>query len=96
VWSGTGTTSSDGTFVLDIHKERVGGHAVSRCERETTLHVALAGTSPQNAPYQEVNCSGVTSNGQMRVTGFGAGGRSFSGSFWIGRTKAGDFTALRT
>lgn len=96
VWSGTASASSDGTFVLDVHKERVAGHAVSQCERQTTLHVALAGTSPQNAPYQEVNCSGVTSNGEMRVTGFGGGGRSFSGSFWIDGAKAGDFTALRT
>lgn len=96
VWSGAGTASSDGTLVLDIHKVRVGGHAVSQCERETRLYVALAGTSPQNAPYREVNCSGVTSNGEMRVTGFGAGGRSFSGSFWLDGAKAGDFTALRT
>ncbi len=96
VWSGAGTASSDGAIVLDVHKERVAGHAVSQCERRTTLHVALAGASAQNAPYQEVNCSGATSNGEMRVTGFGADGRSFSGSFWTGGAKVGDFTALRS
>jgi cytoskeletal protein RodZ len=96
VWSGTGTASSGGAIVLDVHKERVAGHAVSQCERRTTLRVALAGASAQNAPYEEVNCSGATSNGEMRVTGFGADGRSFSGSFWTGGAKVGDFTALRT
>jgi hypothetical protein len=95
VWAGQGAASSGGTAIaLDVRKESVAGHGVSRCERQTTLHaVVTAGASPQTVPYQEVNCSGATSNGEMRVSSFSGDGRSFSGSFWSGGSKLGDFTA---
>ena len=95
VWAGQGAASSGGNAIaLDVHKESVAGHGVSLCERQTTLHaVVTAGTSPQTVPYQEVNCSGATSNGEMRVNSFSGDGRSFSGSFWSSGSKLGDFTA---
>jgi len=95
VWAGRGVASSGSSAIaLDVHKTSVAGHGVSLCERQTTLHAVItAGASPQTVPYQEVNCSGVTSNGEMRVTSFSPDGRSFSGSFWSSGSKLGDFTA---
>ena len=95
VWTGRGGGSSGGNAIaLDVHKESVAGHGVSLCERQTTLHVVVtAGTSPQTVPYQEVNCSGAKSNGEMHVSSFSGDGRSFSGSFWSSGSKLGDFTA---
>jgi hypothetical protein len=97
VWSGAGTPASgSNTIVLDVHKETVAGHAVSACERRTTLHAVLtAAGSPQTVPYREVNCSGAVSTGEMRVTSVSGGG-AFSGSFWSNGSKLGDFTALQT
>lgn len=96
VWSGAGTASGgSNTIVLDVHKETVAGHAVSACERRTTLHAVLpAAGSPQTVPYREVNCSGAASTGEMRVTSFSGDGGAFSGSFWSNGSKLGDFTAL--
>lgn len=96
VWSGAGSGGGD-AIALDVHKESVAGHGVSDCERRTTLHVVLsAGAAAQTVPYREVNCSGATSTGEMRVSTFSADGRSFSGSFWSDGSKLGDFTAART
>ena len=95
VWTGRGAGSSGGNAIaLDVHKESVAGHGVSLCERQTTLHaVVTAGASPQTVPYQEVNCSGAASNGEIRISSFSSDGRSFSGSFWSSGFKPGDFTA---
>jgi len=98
VWSGSGAGSGGGNAIaLDVHKESVAGHGISACERHTTLHVVLsAGAAAQTVPYREVNCSGATSTGEMRVSTFSADGRTFSGSFWSDGAKLGDFTAART
>jgi hypothetical protein len=94
VWAGAGAPAGNGdAIVLDVHKESVAGHGVSPCERQTTLHAVVAAGSAASVPYREVNCSGVTSSGEMRVSGFSGDGRSFSGSFWSGGAKLGDFTA---
>jgi hypothetical protein len=95
VWSGAGTASGGrNAIVLDVHKESVAGHAVSLCERRTTLHAVLPAGSPQTVPYREVNCSGAASTGEMRVTSVSGDGSAFSGSFWSNGSKLGDFTAL--
>ena len=97
VWSGSGAGSGGNAIALDVHKESVAGHGISACERRTTLHVVLsAGAAAQTVPYREVNCSGATSTGEMRVSTFSADGRTFSGSFWSDGAKLGDFTAART
>jgi hypothetical protein len=97
VWSGSGAGSGGNAIALDVHKESVAGHGISTCERRTTLHVVLsAGAAAQTVPYREVNCSGATSTGEMRVSTFSADGRTFSGSFWSDGAKLGDFTAART
>lgn len=97
VWSGSGAGSGGDAIAFDVHKESVAGHAVSACERRTTLHVVLnAGAAAQTVPYREVNCSGATSTGEMRVSAFSSDGRTFSGSFWSDGSKLGDFTAART
>ena len=94
VWAGAGAPAGNGDAIaLDLHKERVAGHGVSPCERQTTLHAVVAVGAAASVPYREVNCSGVTSSGEMRVSGFSGDGRSFSGSFWSGGAKLGDFTA---
>jgi hypothetical protein len=53
------------------------------------------GASAQTVPYQEVNCQGVSSTGQVRVSAFSADGRSFRGSFWLDGVKLGDFDARK-
>jgi hypothetical protein len=82
VWSGAGASADNGNaIVLDVHKESVAGHGVSACERQTTLHVVVAaGASASSIPYREVNCSGVTSSGEMRVGGFSATGVRSAGA----------------
>ena len=95
VWSGSGV-GSGGSITFDVHKESVAGHGVSPCEHQTTLHAVLtAGSAPQTVPYREVNCSGATSTGEIRVSAFSGDGRTFSGSFWSSGSKLGDFTASR-
>lgn len=95
VWHGD-VVARGGTMVFDGHKQSVGGRSAVPCERRTTLHAELAaGVSNQTVPYREVNCEGGASSGEMRVTGFAADNRSFSGSFWLGGTKLGEFTAQK-
>jgi hypothetical protein len=98
VWSGAGTASDGGNaLVLEVRKASVAGHAVSACERATRLRAVVnAGASAQTVRYQEVNCSGATMSGEMRVSRFSADGLSFTGSFWSGGVKLGDFVAMRT
>lgn len=97
VWSGSETAAGQSAMALDVHKESVGGRPVSACERRTTLHATVpAAPSNISVSYREVNCSGATSNGEMRIVGASPDGRSFSGSFWSDGAKLGDFTAQRT
>ena len=64
------------------------------CERQTSLHVSLSlGVAQQTVPYREVNCAGVTSTGEVRVTSFSGDNRTFSGTFWQSGTKLGGFEA---
>jgi hypothetical protein len=94
VWRGEMTRGPGNAIVFDAHKQSVGGRPAVPCERATRLHVTLSeGVAKQSAPYREVNCAGVVSNGEMRVAAFSAGNGSFSGEFWEGNTKLGDFTA---
>ncbi len=96
VWSGGAVVASDGTIVLDAHKDSIAGRAASQCERQTDLHAAFApGVSQQTVPFVETNCQGATSSGEVRVKRFSPDGRSFNGSFWQGGTKLGDFTASK-
>ncbi len=97
VWSGRAVLSRSNTIALDVRKVSVGGRSVSRCERETELRAAFAmGVAAQTVPYQEVNCQGVSSTGEVRVSSFASDGRSFHGSFWLDGTKLGDFDARAT
>lgn len=92
VWVGNAVVR-DGEMTFDLHKESVAGRAAVECERETNLHVVLnADRAPQTVPFQEANCDGRDSGGQMRVSSLPST-RSFRGSFWDGTTKLGDFEA---
>lgn len=96
VWTGTAARSSGGAIVLDVHKASVAGSAATSCERATNLHVpVLAGAAGQTTSFQERNCSGATSTGEVRVDGVAPDGRSFRGSFWQSGVKLGDFIASR-
>jgi hypothetical protein len=97
VWSGSAVRSRANTLALDVHKVSVAGRSVSACERETELRAAVVlGAAAQTVPYHEVNCNGVASTGEVRVSAFSADGRSFRGSFWLGGAKLGDFDARAT
>jgi hypothetical protein len=89
--------SRPNTLALDVHKVSVGGRSVSRCERETVLRATVSTDVPaQTVPYHEVNCQGVSSTGEVRVSSFASDGRSFHGSFWADGAKLGDFDARAT
>ena len=91
VW--TGTAQPNGTaLAIDVRKAQVGGQAVGPCERATHLRAALS-PGARSTTYQEVNCSGATSDGEMRVTWRSADGHAMRGSFWSGGAKLGDFSA---
>ena len=47
----------------------------------------------QTVPYREVNCDGIVSTGEVRVTSFSSTGASFSGSFWQNGVNLGNFDA---
>ena len=97
VWAGSAAPSRPNTIALDVHKVSVGGHSVSRCERETVLRATFSmGVQAQTVPYQEVNCQGVSSTGEVRISSFASDGRSFHGSFWLDGAKLGDFDARAT
>jgi hypothetical protein len=93
VWAGTSVARGD-KIVLDVHKESVGGRSAVPCERQTNLHTAIVvGVAQQTVPFQEVNCQGDASNGEIRVTQFSPDGRAFSGTFWQDGAKLGSFDA---
>lgn len=95
VWSGS-AVSRGNTIALAVRKASVGGHAAGPCERQTELRAAVSvGVSAQTVPYQEVNCQGASSTGEVRVSAFAPDGRSFHGSFWLDGVKVGDFDARR-
>ena len=91
VWTGT-AVSNGGTLRIDVRKAQVGGQAVGPCERATHLRATVS-VGAQNAPYEEVNCSGAASDGQMQIAWRSADGRAMRGSFWLGGAKLGDFSA---
>lgn len=94
IWYGNAVLSDGNTIVLDAHKERVGGRSAMPCERHTDLHVALSvGVVEQTVPYHEVNCDGIASSGTVHVSTLSANTRAFSGSFWQGNMKLGNFDA---
>jgi len=94
VWSGSAMLAGGNTLILDARKRGVGGRAAVPCERQTSLHVSLSlGVAQQTVPYREVNCAGVTSTGEVRVTSFSGDNRTFSGTFWQSGTKLGEFEA---
>ena len=81
-------------MTLQLHKESVAGRAAAPCERATTLELTVSpGSGEQTVPYREVNCAGTTSRGYVRVGTIGTA--SFTGSFWDGDAKLGDFNASR-
>jgi hypothetical protein len=96
VWSGDAVLASDGTMVLDAHKDSIAGRSATRCERQTNLHTAFAlGVAQQTVPFRERNCEGKSLSGEVRVASFSPDDRSFFGSFWQGGVKLGDFTASK-
>jgi hypothetical protein len=96
VWSGHAVLASDGTVVLDANKDSIAGRSATQCERQTNLRAAFAlGIAQQTVPFRETNCEGTTLSGEIRVTSFSRDDRSFSGSFWQGGAKLGDFTASK-
>jgi hypothetical protein len=95
VWVGQATPMGS-ALVLDVRKQSVGGRAAVPCERETALHASLRLTAgAQTATYREVNCTGATSTGELRVAAFSPDGTSFTGSFWSDGMKLGDVSAHR-
>jgi len=96
VWAADVASTSGNSVVLTAHKQSVGGRPAVPCERQTSLHAEFAaGTAAQSAPFREVNCEGVATTGEVRVTSSPGDGGSFSGSFWRNGMKLGDFTARR-
>lgn len=96
VWAADVASAAGNSVVLNAHKQSVGGRPAVPCERQTSLHAEFsAGTAAQNAPFREVNCEGVATTGEIRVTSSPGDGGSFSGSFWRNGVKLGDFTARR-
>lgn len=91
VWAGTATATRD-AVALDVRKTEVGGRAVGPCERATHLRATL-GAGASSAPYEETNCSGTTSAGEMRIAWRSPDGRALRGAFWKNGSKLGDFTA---
>jgi hypothetical protein len=96
VWTADVASTSGHTVVLNAHKQSVGGRPAVPCERQTTLHAEFAATTAaQSVPYREVNCEGVATSGEMRLSGTPSADGSFSGTFWRGGVKLGDFSARR-
>ncbi|HEX3549722.1 MAG TPA: hypothetical protein VHT53_05070 [Candidatus Elarobacter sp.] len=96
VWSGAGVSAGRNTIALELRKASVAGRAASRCERNTTLRASVAaGVAGQTVPYEEVNCLGTASTGEVHVASFSSDGSSFRGSFSQGGTNLGSFVAQR-
>ena len=97
LWAGGAQLSQGGnTVVFNVHKQSVGGRPAAPCERDTALRATFSlGVADQTVPYREVNCQGVVSTGEVRVTGFSRNGQSFSGSFWSNGANLGHFDARK-
>ena len=96
VWTGEAQLSRGDTIVFNVHKQSVGGRHAAPCERNTALRATLSlGSADQTVPYREINCEGVVSTGEVRVTGFTRNAQSFSGSFWSNGTNLGHFGARK-
>jgi len=94
VWVGNAVSTANGTVFI-LHKESVAGQPAAPCERETNLRFVLpTGSAAATIPYSEVNCNGVQSSGRAQVRTV-ASGSHFSGTFWDGSRKLGDFDAAR-
>lgn len=95
-WVGDAVPASGNTIVFNVHKQSVGGRRAMPCERQTGLHAAFSlAVAEQTVPYREVNCDGVVSMGEVRVTSFSRTGASFSGSFWRNGVNLGTFNARK-
>jgi cytoskeletal protein RodZ len=95
-WVGSAAVAGDKTIAFTLHKQSVGGRAAVPCEQQTVLHAAFApNAAPQTVSYQEVNCNGVASSGEVHVTSFSGNGSSFSGSFSQDGVNLGTFTARK-
>ncbi|MDQ2865343.1 MAG: hypothetical protein M3R51_03900 [Candidatus Eremiobacteraeota bacterium] len=96
IWSGNAVLSRGNTIVLDLHKQSVAGRPATPCEQLTNLHAVFSmGVAQQRVPYQEMNCQGGASTGEVRVVSFSGTQRFFDGSFWQGGMKLGDFDARK-
>jgi hypothetical protein len=96
VWAADIASSSGKNVVLNAHKQSVGGRPAVPCERRTSLHAEFpAGTTTTSVPFREVNCEGIATTGEMRVSSIPGSDESFSGSFWRNGVKLGDFSARR-
>jgi hypothetical protein len=96
VWVGNAEPAAGNAIVFSVHKQSVGGRAATPCERRTVLRAAIAvGAAEQSVPYREVNCEGIVSTGEVRVTSLSRNGASFSGSFWTNGANLGTFNARK-
>jgi serine/threonine protein kinase len=96
LWAGEAVRSRGDTIVFDVQKQSVAGRSAVPCERETHLRMALSlRAAEQTVPYQEINCEGTMSTGEVRVTNFFRGSRTFSGSFWQDGAELGTFVARK-
>jgi hypothetical protein len=95
-WVGDAEPAPGNAIAFTVHKQSIAGRTASRCERQTELRAALSpGVTTQSAPYREVNCEGVVSTGEIRVSSFSGNSGSFTGSFWRNGTNLGAFTARK-
>ena len=96
VWAGDTVLAHGNTVVLDVHKQSVGGRPAVPCERQTSLHAEfVSSAAEQSVPYREVNCEGVATTGEMRISSSARNDGSFSGTFWRNGTKLGTFNARK-
>lgn len=80
-------------MIFDLHKASIAGRPAVPCERDTNLHIVVPlDHAPQSVPYHEVNCEGGGSDGVVQLSALPSNG-SFTGTFWDGATKLGDFQA---
>jgi hypothetical protein len=95
-WVGDAQPARGNSVAFTVHKQSVAGRTATRCERQTNLYAAFSvGVAAQTVPYREVNCDGVVSAGEIRVTSFSGSSTLFTGSFWRNGTNLGDFTARK-
>ena len=96
VWVGSAVPASRNSILFSVYKQTVGGRPAVPCERQTALHATFSlDVAQQTVPYREVNCNGILSIGEVRVTSFSRDGTSFSGSFSRNGVNLGNFTARK-